>query len=300
MIMILSFFLCIGVYAVVFSWKFAIVLMGSLLWHEYGHIWAMQRCGLKTKGIYFIPFIGGAAIGSDRMPTRDVDVVVSLMGPIFGLALAVLTAFVYAQTGLTIIAAAALFMIILNVFNLIPIYPLDGGRVLWCFASSIPPALGSAVMLLSVVFAVWVTYVTRIPLLFLIVFFSVISFSQFRKIHVYGPRIRPFLQRIKQSIASGQLKRDSWEYMQALHVLGFVFDGNHWYLSGQKLKGLPSYEEVDKAAKNTIEFLAQPVPLSALGIAKAFLAWIAVVYIYLQLLVVIVQVPGVFDALVNM
>jgi Zn-dependent protease len=293
MIMILSFFLCVAVYALVFSWKFAIVLMGSLLWHEYGHIWAMQRCGLKTKGIYFIPFIGGAAIGSDRMPTRDVDVVVSLMGPIFGLALAVLTAYIYAWTGLTIIAAAVLFMIILNLFNLIPIYPLDGGRVLWCFASSVPPRIGSAVMLLSVFFAFLVTWITGAPLLYLIVFFSVISYSQFRKTHVHGPARRAFLHALRNKLALGQLSES--ERYRAACVVGLCHP-----MDSLPLEEVPSYAEINKAAERLLEALHEPVPLSFLGIGQTFLAWSGVTAMYLYLLIQIVQVPGVFETLLHM
>ncbi|MBI3336508.1 hypothetical protein HYZ98_02995 [Candidatus Peregrinibacteria bacterium] len=137
------------VYALFFSWQFAIILIGSLLFHEYGHVWAMQRCGVKVKGIYLIPFVGGAAVGSDEMPSRKADVFISLMGPVFGLALAIVTVIAYALTGWMLLAAATLFMVMVNLFNLVPVYPLDGGRVLKSVAYSVPRRVGVVIFGLS-------------------------------------------------------------------------------------------------------------------------------------------------------
>lgn len=50
-------------YAYMFTWEFAAMIMLMLFVHESGHIWAMKRCGIKTKGIYFLPFVGGVAVG---------------------------------------------------------------------------------------------------------------------------------------------------------------------------------------------------------------------------------------------
>src|SRR2546427_777808 len=71
-------------YAVLFSWKFALVLIGSLVVHEYGHLWAMKRYKLKTKGIYLIPLLGAAAVSEEAFPTRKAEVVIAMMGPIWG------------------------------------------------------------------------------------------------------------------------------------------------------------------------------------------------------------------------
>lgn len=47
----------VAAYSILFSWQFALVIIGSLLFHEYGHVWAMKRHGLKVKGVYLIPFL---------------------------------------------------------------------------------------------------------------------------------------------------------------------------------------------------------------------------------------------------
>jgi hypothetical protein len=71
-------------YAYLFSWQFAAVIMAMLFIHESGHIWAMKRCGIPTKGIFFIPFLGGAAVATDTFGSRCNECYTSIWGPIWG------------------------------------------------------------------------------------------------------------------------------------------------------------------------------------------------------------------------
>jgi Zn-dependent protease len=116
-------------YAYMFTWQFAAIIMVSLFVHESGHVFAMKRCGLKTKGIYFLPFIGGAAVADEEFKTRRDEAFISLMGPIWGLALALVTGAMYLITENPLYAAASAWMAMINLFNLLPVSPLDGGRV---------------------------------------------------------------------------------------------------------------------------------------------------------------------------
>ena len=121
--------LSFAAYASMFTWKFALLLMGSIAFHELGHIWAMRKCGMKTKGIYFIPLLGAAAVTEDAFPSREVESFVALAGPVWGLSLAIATAGLYFTSHSPVYAAAAGWMAMINLFNLLPINPLDGGRV---------------------------------------------------------------------------------------------------------------------------------------------------------------------------
>lgn len=192
--------LSFAVYSLVWSWEFAGLIICALMFHEYGHIWAMKRCGVPTKGIYLIPFIGGAAVGSDEMPSRNADVFMSLMGPVFGFVLALLTALVYIWTGWTALAAATVWMVFVNLFNLVPIYPLDGGRVLKCIAYSVPPFLGFGLMGASVLTAFWMFFVTGSFLMLLIVFFAFQAFGDYvsrprrKRVYEYLVETRRFIE----------------------------------------------------------------------------------------------------------
>jgi Zn-dependent protease len=121
--------LSFAAYASMFTWKFALLLMGSIAFHELGHIWAMRKCGMKTRGIYFIPLLGAAAVTEDEFPSREVESFVALAGPVWGLSLALVTAGLYFVIHSPVYAAAAGWMAMINLFNLLPINPLDGGRV---------------------------------------------------------------------------------------------------------------------------------------------------------------------------
>ncbi|HSD12982.1 MAG TPA: site-2 protease family protein, partial [Patescibacteria group bacterium] len=131
-----------GAYAVMWNWKFAVVLLGSLFLHEMGHLWAMKRYGLKTKGVYFIPLLGAAAVSEDRFPSRKAETVIALMGPLWGFGLALATFGGYLATREPIFAALAGWMAMINLFNLLPINPLDGGRVMKSIAYSVSSRLG--------------------------------------------------------------------------------------------------------------------------------------------------------------
>lgn len=118
----------VAVYSVMFTVEFALALIGVLVFHEYGHLRAMKKCGLPTKGMYLIPFVGGIAVG-DMPKTRWQDVYISMMGPVFGLIMTVVFYIVYLVTESHFAGLVASTSALLNLFNLIPVYPLDGGRV---------------------------------------------------------------------------------------------------------------------------------------------------------------------------
>ncbi len=118
----------VAVYSVMFTVEFALALIGVLVFHEYGHLRAMKKFGIPTKGMYLIPFVGGLAVG-DLPKTRWQDVYISMMGPVFGLIMTLVFYIVYLATESHFAGLVASTSALLNLFNLIPVYPLDGGRV---------------------------------------------------------------------------------------------------------------------------------------------------------------------------
>jgi Zn-dependent protease len=103
-----------------------------------GHVWAMRRTGMKTPGFYFVPLFGGAAIG-ERATSEWQDVYITAMGPSWGLLSAAPPALLYFATGETFWAAVVGFIALVNLFNLLPIYPLDGGRLTNSLLVSVAP-----------------------------------------------------------------------------------------------------------------------------------------------------------------
>lgn len=116
-------------WSVIFNWKVAIILIAVIVFHEYGHLRAMRKFGIPTKGMYLIPFFGGIALG-DKAKTHWQEVYISLMGPIYGLFMTLAFLVVYWFTQNHFVGLVASFSALINLFNLLPIYPLDGGHAI--------------------------------------------------------------------------------------------------------------------------------------------------------------------------
>ena len=155
----------VAAYSWLFSFQFALLLIGCLVFHEYGHIRAMKYFGLKTKGIYLIPFVGGLAVGENKLNTRWQNVVVSIMGPVFGLLLSVIALLLYVITGNPLFAGLAGFNALLNLFNLLPILPLDGGHILKSITFSMHSVVGLTMCIAGALLGVFLSYSLGLALL---------------------------------------------------------------------------------------------------------------------------------------
>ncbi|KYD11501.1 site-2 protease family protein [Heyndrickxia sporothermodurans] len=126
---LVSMFISLGAYALVFGWKFAVALVYLLFIHEMGHAYAAKKIKLSVSPAIFIPFMG-AVIGLKEMPQSAKDEgFLAYMGPLFGF-IAFLPAIpLYLYTHEPFWALLIILGAIINLFNLIPITPLDGGRI---------------------------------------------------------------------------------------------------------------------------------------------------------------------------
>lgn len=164
----------LAAYSWLFSIQFALALIACLMFHEYGHIRAMKYFGMKTKGIYLIPFLGGLALSDEKINTRWQDVVISIMGPFFGLILSVIFTLLYWATGEMFFAGLAVFNALLNLFNLLPILPLDGGHVLKSISFSMNSMLGIVLCVAAAIGGVILSYQLNLTLFgFLLIMGSV-------------------------------------------------------------------------------------------------------------------------------
>ncbi|MED3562792.1 site-2 protease family protein [Bacillus xiapuensis] len=147
---LISMFITLGTYALIFGWKFAAALVYLLFVHEMGHLYAAKKLKLSVSPAVFIPFIG-AAIGLKEMPkSAKEEGYLAYMGPLFGL-LSFLPAIpLYLITHEPFWALCIILGGTINLFNLIPITPLDGGRI----AAGISTKLWGLGIVLLVIFSV--------------------------------------------------------------------------------------------------------------------------------------------------
>ncbi|MBT2655456.1 site-2 protease family protein [Bacillus sp. ISL-18] len=126
---LLSMFITLGSYALIFGWEFAVAIVYLLFIHEMGHAYAAKRIKLPVSPAIFIPFMG-AVIGMKEMPKSAKDEgFVAYMGPLFGLISFLPAIPLYVYTHEPFWALLIILGGMINLFNLIPITPLDGGRI---------------------------------------------------------------------------------------------------------------------------------------------------------------------------
>ena len=154
----------VAVYSVMFTFEFAIALIAVLVFHEYGHLRAMKKFGIPTKGMYLIPFVGGIAVG-DKPRTQWEDVYISMMGPVFGLVLTAIFYVAYLITDSHFCGLVTSTSALVNLFNLFPVHPLDGGRVIKALVFSRRNYM--ALVLLLVISAVCLVLTWKTGLVFL-------------------------------------------------------------------------------------------------------------------------------------
>lgn len=162
--------LSIGVYATQWGVPFALGFVLLIFVHEMGHAVAMRQAGIPAGAPVFIPFVG-AFIAMRGCP-RDayVEARVAMAGPVLGSlgAWAVLGAGLALE--LPLLTALGHTAVLINLFNLIPVPPLDGGRIAGAFTRTYW-ALGYAVGLVALI-------LTRSPLLLIILVVGVWTLVQ--------------------------------------------------------------------------------------------------------------------------
>jgi Zn-dependent protease len=125
---LLTMFVSFGLYWTLWGWKFAAGIILSIYVHEMGHVAMLARLGVAASAPMFIPGLGAIVRLRQHLPTAREDARVGLAGPIWGLGAAL------AAWGLGVALHAPLFLAVakvgawINLFNLTPIWQLDGSR----------------------------------------------------------------------------------------------------------------------------------------------------------------------------
>jgi Zn-dependent protease len=117
-----------GLYWTLYGWRFAGGLVLSIYVHEMGHVAALRKYGIAATAPMFIPGFGAVVLLKQRLNSVAEDARVGLAGPIWGLGAAVVAWLAALATGEPIWYAIARTGAWLNLFNLIPVWQLDGGR----------------------------------------------------------------------------------------------------------------------------------------------------------------------------
>lgn len=121
-------------YATIWGFSFAVGFVILLLVHEMGHVIALRRAGIKASAPMFIPFMGALITARSLGEDALAEARVGLAGPILGSLGAAVCVVIWQITGHDYWRALAFTGFFLNLFNLLPVVPLDGGRAMAAMA----------------------------------------------------------------------------------------------------------------------------------------------------------------------
>ena len=127
-------FVSIAAYAMIWGFPFAAGFVVLLLVHEMGHVIALRREGIKASAPMFIPFLGAVISARSLGDNALAEARVGLAGPILGSIGSAACILIWHATGNDIWRALAFTGFFLNLFNLLPVVPLDGGRAMAAMA----------------------------------------------------------------------------------------------------------------------------------------------------------------------
>lgn len=168
-----SMLLSVFTYALIYGWQYACGFVALLFMHEMGHYLAARQSGLDVGAPCFIPFVGAWINLKEQPLSAEVEAYIGIAGPVVG-SIAAFICYLLAQSFESrTLLAIAYSGFVLNLFNLIPLSPLDGGRIV----SVISPRLWYVgIPLLGLVF-LW----QPSPLLLLIALLAIPQIMRLRK-----------------------------------------------------------------------------------------------------------------------
>ena len=152
----LAFFLVIGYFFFRQDWMLVLVLTAVVIFHELGHFVAMKIYHYQELGIFFIPLMGAYVSGKKQEVSQKQSAIILMAGPLPGIFLGIILYFLSTQFELDFLQKIAWILILLNVFNLLPVYPLDGGQLLHRLFLDNYNILGKIFVILSVALMSWV------------------------------------------------------------------------------------------------------------------------------------------------
>lgn len=164
----ISMLLMIWVYASIYTWRFAVGFVLLLFIHEMGHALIIKLKGLKASAPIFIPFIGALIAMKDQPHDAQTEAYVGIGGPFLGTIGAIGCFLLYLVTNQALFLSLAYFGFFLNLFNLTPIRPLDGGRIV--------AAISTKIWILGIIVLAVEAFLFANPLLFMLLIMAIFSF----------------------------------------------------------------------------------------------------------------------------
>ena len=159
-----SMLVSVAAYSLIWGWKFALGFVLLLFVHEMGHVIQLRREGIKASAPMFIPFLGAVIAAKSMGRDAAAEARVGLAGPVLGSIASLVPLALWLATGSDFWRALAYIGFFLNLLNLLPVLPLDGGRAM--------AALSPWIWLVGLAALVVLAFFFPNPILFLVLVFG--------------------------------------------------------------------------------------------------------------------------------
>lgn len=261
---VLVFFLLFGQ-----DLRFLIVMIGVLAIHELGHFMVMERKGFKDMHMFFVPVLGAYLEGGETNIPQKERIAIILAGPVPGIVFGLLLFFISNQLDIPDLLLPAQIFLFLNVFNLLPFSPLDGGRLLESLYFDRNHTVQIVSMIVITAFLALMAVLSGNLFLLIIPIFLVMSISA---------RMR--LDRIRK-----ELTRKTVDFNKAYEELT---DEEYWKIRSELIKSTPIFKKsmdsdlyeaspIEIRIQGQINFLLQNPPKEELSTSERtaiLLMWI--------------------------
>ena len=164
---ILTMLVSIWAYSTIFGWRFSVGFVLLIVVHELGHGIVMRMVGIPAGAPVFIPFVGAVIAMKGRPRNAYIEALVAFGGPVLGSMAALFCLMVALVLDSDLWMSLAFSGFIINLFNLLPISPLDGGRIVGAFSRKM--------WWVGFMIGVPAYWATRSPLLLLILIVGIIG-----------------------------------------------------------------------------------------------------------------------------
>jgi Zn-dependent protease len=134
---LISMLFMIVIYAQMYGWAYGLGFVLLILAHEMGHYFVARNLNIDVSGPVFIPFFGAFISMKDQPTDAVAEAKTAAGGPILGSLAALMCVGIYMISGNNLFLALAYTGFMINLFNLIPVHPLDGGRIVTAISPKI-------------------------------------------------------------------------------------------------------------------------------------------------------------------
>ncbi|MFC5404432.1 site-2 protease family protein [Cohnella soli] len=209
----ITMMISLGAYAALYGWKFGVAIVYLIFVHEMGHLIAAKRKGVKTSPAYFIPFVGAMVNMKEPLKDAATESYVAYAGPLAGLISFLPAVVLYEYTGEPFWALVVFLGSLLNLFNLIPVTPLDGGRIV--------SVLSTKIWLIGLLILAAYAVYTMSPLIFLILIIGAFGWwnrgkESYRNGLLSYEKIK--LETLREQISQWPSLTSTWDLKQAMQA----------------------------------------------------------------------------------